>query len=394
MQKFLKRTWAEINLDNLLYNYNEIRKATNPCAKIMSVIKADAYGHGALPVANELIKAGTDWFAVSNLDEALELRRNGIETPILILGYTPSEYANVLAFNNISQAVFNYEYGKNLSSHAKKNKVQVNIHLKLDTGMSRIGFSYQDNIENTNAIDEIEEICSLEGLYPEGIFTHFAKADEKGSGEVFTRIQYDLFIDAINRLSNRGVKFEYRHCCNSAGTEIYPEMHLDIVRPGIILYGLSPSKDLKNSLNLKPVMELKTVISMVKKVPKNTAVGYGGTFITDSEMTIATVPIGYADGYNRKLSNNSEMIVNGHKAPVIGRVCMDQTILDVSNIEGVKAGMKVTVFGKECNCETTIDSIADKVNTINYELVCDVGRRVPRVFIKNDKIVKISDYLK
>lgn len=393
MQDFLKRTWAEINLDKLNHNFTEIQKVTHPCAKIMSVIKADAYGHGAMPIAKELIEAGTDWLAVSNLNEALELRKNGVETPILILGYTPSKCASVLAYNNITQAVLNYEYGENLSKQALKDNVQVNIHIKLDTGMSRIGFSYQDNVLCSESIDEIEKVCNLEGLYVDGIFTHFARADENGQGEVFTRLQYDLFTNAIARLKNRGIEFNNRHCCNSAGTEIYREMHLDIVRPGIILYGLHPSNEISNKIDLKPVMELKTVISMVKSVPENTYVSYGGTFISNKDMKIATVPIGYADGYSRALSNNAYMLVDGKKAPVLGRICMDQTVLDVTGIDGVSTGDEVTVFGNGSSDAMTVDDIAKKLNTINYELVCDIGRRVPRVFIKNNEIIKISNYL-
>jgi len=393
MQDFLKRTWATINLDSLNQNFRAIRNATNPCAKIMSVIKADAYGHGALPVAKELISAGTDWFAVSNLDEALQLRRGGIDIPILILGYTPAEHAKVLALNGISQAVFNLEYGKQLAKFAEESSVQVNIHIKIDTGMSRIGFTYHDNVVNSDSIDEIEQLCSLSGVYPEGIFTHFAKADEPQEGEVFTRVQFDLFLDTISRLQNRGISFELRHCCNSAGVELFPEMHLDMVRPGIILYGLAPSDFTKNALELSPVMELKTVTSMIKKIPAGTPVSYGGTFVSTKDMTVATVPIGYADGYSRRLSSNAFMIVNGKMAPIIGRVCMDQTILDVTDIPDVASGITVTVFGSDENNSIMVDELASKLDTINYELVCAIGRRVPRVYIKENEIVSIADYL-
>ncbi|MEG0979291.1 MAG: alanine racemase [Oscillospiraceae bacterium] len=393
MQDFLKRTWANINLDLLNQNFCTIRKAVNPCAKIMSVIKADAYGHGALPVANELVTAGTDWFAVSNLDEALQLRRGGIEIPILILGYTPAEHAKTLALNHISQAVFNFEYGKQLAENASEASVQVNIHIKVDTGMSRIGFAYQDNVLNSLSIDEITELYKLDGVYFEGIFTHFARADEPQDGEVFTRLQFDLFLDAISRLSSRGIDFEIRHCCNSAGIELFPEMHLDMVRPGIILYGLAPSDYAKNSLPLSPVMELKTVISMVKKITTGTPISYGGTFVCKNDMTVATVPIGYADGYSRHLSGCASMLVCGKKAPIIGRICMDQTMLDVTGISNVESGMTITVFGSQNGAFLPVDELACALSTINYELVCAIGRRVPRVYIKNNEVVSIADYL-
>ena len=393
MQDYLRRTWATINLDTLNQNFCTIRNKTNPCAKIMSVIKADAYGHGALPIANELVEAGTDWFAVSNLDEALQLRRGGIELPILILGYTPFEHAKTLALNNISQAVFNFEYGSQLAKYATESGVQVNVHIKIDTGMSRIGFAYQDNVLNTESLDEIEELNNLQGLYFEGIFTHFARADEPENGEVFTRLQFDLFLDAISRLGNRGIHFDLRHCCNSAAVELYPEMHLDMVRPGIILYGLSPSEYAKDTLKLIPAMQLKTVISMVKKIDAGTPISYGGTFIAEKDMIVATVPIGYADGYSRRLSGKTPMIVNGKKAPIVGRICMDQTILDVTNIPDVKSGMTVTVFGSEKGTQLPVDELAAAIDTINYELVCAIGRRVPRVYIKNNEVVSIADYL-
>lgn len=393
MQDFLKRAWATINLDSLNKNFAAIRGATNPCAKIMSVIKADAYGHGALQIANELVSAGTDWFAVSNLDEALQLRRGGIELPILILGYTPFEHAKTLALNNISQAVFNLDYGMQLARCADEAGVEVCVHIKIDTGMSRIGFSYHDNTIDSLSIDEIEKLHCLSGLYFEGIFTHFAKADEPQDGEIFTRLQFDLFLDAVTTLSKRGINFDIRHCCNSAGIELFPEMHLDMVRPGIILYGLSPSLYAKKSLALEPVMELKAVISMIKNISQGTPVSYGGTFVAGSDMKVATVPLGYADGYSRQLSNNGFMLVNGRRAPIVGRVCMDQTVLDVTDIPDVECGMTVTVFGSEKSSVLTVDELASMISTINYEIVCAIGRRVPRVYIKNNDIISIADYL-
>ena len=393
MSEFLKRTWAEINLDAIRNNYNEIRKAVKPSAKIMAVVKADAYGHGAEYIAKELSADGADWFALSNLEEAMQLRRAGIDEPLLILGYTPPEYATELAVNGISQAVFSADYGKRLSECARKKGVQVNIHIKIDTGMSRIGFLYHDTETDKKSVDEIAKVCSLPGLYPEGIFTHFASADEGRDGEVFTRLQFDLFLDVISRLKALGTEFELRHCCNSAGIMDYPEMHLDMVRPGIILYGLDPSPVLKGRLDLKPAMELKTVISLIKTIEAETPVSYGRTFVTDKETTIATVPVGYADGYPRALSNRVSMIVNGKRVPAIGRVCMDQMMLDITDVPGVKEGDTVTVFGSDGNEEITVDELADMLGTINYEIICGISKRVPRIYKNDGEYVCQLDYI-
>jgi alanine racemase len=349
----------------------------------MSVVKADAYGHGALSVAHELHNAGTDWFAVSNLDEALELRRGGITSPILIFGYTPVEHAKLLSFNNISQTVFDLNYGLQLAKAAKDCDVCINVHIKIDTGMSRLGFFYHDNIRDTGALDEIEQVLSIGNLFAQGIYTHFSKADDPQEGELFTRLQFDLFLDAVNRLNSRGIRFEYRHCCNSAAIVQYREMHLDMVRPGLILYGLHPSKQTESQISLKPVMELKTIVSMIKDIPAGTPVSYGGTFVPSKDIRVATVPIGYADGYSRGLSKTGHMLIGGHSAPVIGRVCMDQTLLDITGIPGVECGMPVTVFGKSCGKSLPADELALKLSTINYEIVCSVSRRVPRIYIKD-----------
>ncbi len=376
-EKFLKRTWAEVDLAALKENYENIRLAANGAAKIMAVVKADAYGHGSVRCSKLLDECGADWFAVSNLEEALELRRGGIEKPILILGYTPPHYAAALAINNISQAVFSLTYAKSLSEEAVRLGLQVNIHIKVDTGMSRIGFLYHDSIDNEDSIDEIAQAVSLDGLYPEGIFTHFARADEV-SGEVYTRLQFALFMDAIARLEQNGIRFEIRHCANSAACLDYPEMHLDMVRPGIILYGLYPSDEVKNKIRLTPVMTVKSVVAQVKNLDEETPISYGGTALTAENARVATIPIGYADGYSRRLSNVGEMLINGKRAKILGRVCMDQTVVDVSGIESVNVGDEVTVFGRAPAMTTT--DVAKTLGTINYEIVCDVGKRVPRIY--------------
>lgn len=392
MKNFLRRTWAQIDLDAVDSNIREVKLTVNPGVLLMAVVKADAYGHGYEYTAQEMAAAGVDYFAVSNINEAMQLRKAGIESPILVLGYTPPECAGELAYNNITQSVFCRDYAEKLSEEAVKAGVTVCSHLKIDTGMTRIGFVYHDNIEDSAVIDDIEYACSLPGLYYEGVFTHFACADTE-NGEVFTRIQYDLFLDAIRNLNARGISFTYRHCCNSAAIFRFPEMQLDMVRAGIILYGLLPSEYVGSVRALKPVMEMKTVISMIKNIPEGTPLSYGGTFTSDREMRIATVPIGYADGYPRRLSNKAHMLINGKKANVVGNVCMDQTMIDVTDIEEAREGIEVTVFGNDGGAFIGVDDIAADAGLINYEVVCALSRRVPRVYFKNGKIIETTDYM-
>ena len=291
MDNFFKRTWAEINLDAIRHNYTEIKQSLNPDTKICCVVKADGYGHGASFVAKELERIGAEWFAVSNLEEAIQLRRSGIEGNMLILGYTPPQEAARLHEMNISQTVFSYEYGKELAEHAVAAGVQVKIHIKVDTGMSRIGFLYQVPERDAAVIDEIEDVCHMKGLYPEGIFTHFSVSDEGEPGDFFTENQFEDFMGAIGMLKRRGIDFKLRHCSNSGAILDYPDMQLDMVRPGIILYGLLPSNSMRRPLNLIPAMELKTVISMIKTVEENTSVSYGRCFVTQRKTRLATVPL-------------------------------------------------------------------------------------------------------
>ncbi len=392
MLDFLRRTWAQINLDALDNNITQIKSVIDPSAKLCAVVKADCYGHGYEYTAQQMQESGADWFAVSNLAEALQMRKAGIDRPVLILGYTPPDKVRELVYNDISQAVYSLSYARALSENAALYGVTVNAHIKVDTGMSRIGFLYHDSVEDYPVIDEIEKVCSLPGINPEGIFTHFSSAD-CADGELFTRLQYDLFLSACDRLAARGIYFEIRHCSNSAGILSYREMNFDMVRAGIILYGLYPSSAVERPVKLLPVMELKTVISMLKTVPAGTPVSYGRTFTAEHEMRIATVPIGYADGYPRRLSNKMSMLVNGHRAPVIGNVCMDQTMLDVTGIDNVFEGKQITVFGKDGGAYISVDELAEKAGLINYEVLCSLSRRVPRVYIKNGSVFETTDYM-
>ncbi|MBQ8014843.1 MAG: alanine racemase [Clostridia bacterium] len=402
MEKYFRRTWVEVNLDALKHNYCEIESRLAEGSSIMAVVKADAYGHGVENAVREFSACGCRWFAVSNLEEALQVRSINGDCSILILGYTPAKYAQTLAEKNISQAVFDSEYACNLSQAAQLCDVQVKIHIKVDTGMSRLGFFFHDSVGNSDSVEEIAAACRLPGLYPEGIFTHFASADEE-EGETFTRHQHSLFMTAIDLLDKKGIVFPLRHCCNSAATVLYPEMHLDLVRPGIILYGLMPSSFLRGAapssllqgkIELKPALKMKTVVSMVKTIPEGTPVSYGRTYQADRDIKIATVPIGYADGYPRVLSGKAELRIGDRLVPVIGRICMDQCMLDVSGIENIGEGISVTVFDSDPNSPLSVDALAKKAATINYELICGINKRVPRVYTRQKEIEAIVDYMK
>lgn len=394
MYSYLRRTWAEVNIDAIRHNFDSIKNAVGGKSDIMCVVKADAYGHGAVFLAKLYEKYGAARFAVSNIEEAMQLRENGIKLPVLILGFTPASMAAALAENNISQAVFSEEYAQELSEYALKNNVNVKIHIKVDTGMSRIGFMYQNIERDKNSISEIARVCALPGLEHEGIFTHFAVSDEAEDGRAITLEQFKCFSDAISKLKNINIEFPVCHCSNSGAIIDYKQFGLNCVRSGIILYGLLPSKKLKGKIDLIPAMQIKSVIAQIKTVEAGSPVSYGCTYVTQKPTKIATVPIGYADGYTRSLGNRAYMTVKGKKAPVIGRVCMDQIMLDVSGIDGINVGDEVTVIGNGENNTVSFDDIADMTGTINYELICLVGKRVPRVYIYNGKNIGIMDSIR
>lgn len=385
---FFKRCWVEIDLDKIEHNYRLIRKLIGD-KKMISVVKADAYGHGVEFVANKLDSIGSDMFAVSNMEEAQQLWRGDIEKPTLILGYTPPEYAQKLAELKIRQAVFSADYAKALSDAAVKCGKQVYVHIKLDTGMHRIGFdSYTDE-----GVAEAIASCRLPGLIPEGVFTHFAAADRDGDSDgSYTRAQYDRFVAAIDKIEQSGVKFEIKHCCNSAAIFTHSEMHLDGARPGIIMYGLMPSDMLENP-GFEPVMSFKSVISMIKRLPAGMDISYGRTFTTPRDMTVATVTVGYADGYQRKLAEDGYVLLHGKRAKIIGRICMDQMMIDVTDIPQAAVGDTVTLFGRDGDEEITVDSIAARLGTINYELVCIIGKRVTRVFKSGGAVVAVRSLI-
>lgn len=387
MQYKLNRAWAEIDLDNLAHNIREIRRITDKRAEIMGVVKADAYGHGVWGVTKTLLENGVDRLAVSMLDEAIQLRKSGVDVPILVLGYTDPARASEVVDYNITQTVFSHELAEALSISASSCKKNVKIHIKIDTGMTRVGF-----MPGYSAVKDVIKISKLPGIIIEGIFTHFASADEKDS--TYTYEQFEKFMSICNELQRIGIYIPVKHVCNSAATLNFPEMHMDMVRPGIIMYGIYPSEYIdRNIIDLKPVMAFKANIIMVKDVEKNTAISYGRIFTTKRKSKIATVPVGYADGYTRLLSGKGKFLIKGYEAPVVGRICMDQCMVDVTDIEGVKVGDEAVIFGFQGDKFISVEDVARDIGTIAYEILCIIGKRIPRAYIKNGQICEILNYL-
>ncbi len=397
MTEIIRRTWAEIDLDALANNYRRVREAADPKARVCCVVKADGYGHGALRISAELQSLGADWFAVSNLEEALQLRRGGIERPILVLGFTPPEEAAALSEGNISQCVYSTDYAEKLSLCAGAVGVKVKIHAKIDTGMSRLGFYFQDIFRDEAAIDEVIRACSLPGLIPEGVFSHFAVSDEGKEGDAFTMRQFGCFKEMSEALVRAGVggdKPPLRHCANSAAVFDYPLSHLDMVRAGVVLYGLYPSGQLRARPDLRPVLSLRSVVSHVKTLLPGATVSYGRKFTAEHEMRVATVPVGYADGYPRALGpGGAVVLIRGRRCPVLGRICMDQLMADVSGVEGAAMGDRVTLIGRDGGEEITAGEVAGWEGTINYEVVCALSKRVPRVYLNGGKVESIYNQL-
>ena len=379
-------TWAEINLDNINFNLNNIRKLLKEDTKICTVLKANAYGHGSVEIAKFLENKNVDYFAVARLEEAIELRENNIKMPILCLGFVPEESLEYALENNITLTIYSLEMAKKLNDISEKTGITANIHIKIDTGMSRIGFEASEE-----SIDQIVNISNLNNLYIEGIYTHFAKSDEIDKD--FTYKQADRFKFMVDSIEKRGINIPIKHVSNSAAIIDLPEYNFDMVRAGIMLYGLYPSLNVNQTIvQLKEVMCLKAKISFVKTIEANCGVSYGLKYKSKKEMLIATLPIGYADGYTRMLSEKAQVMVHKHKVPVIGNICMDQCLIDVSDLN-VKMGDEVVLFGGNDSNGISITSVADLLNTINYEIVCMIDKRVPRVYIKNNKNIYFKDYV-
>lgn len=374
------RLLAEINLDAIGNNIREIKSIIKQDTQLLAVVKADAYGHGAEEVSKVCLYNGADQLAVATCDEGVQIRQWSIQVPILILGNTVEGQLETVINYGLTQAIFRYETAKLMSDIAAKLGKTALVHIKIDTGMSRIGFLPTDE-----SIAEIERIFALPNLKVTGIFTHFATADEKD--KTFTNVQYKRFRYVTDTLNNKGYKDFIRHCANSGAILDMPDLQLDMVRAGIIIYGMYPSSEVTHPINLIPAMSLKSQISYVKYLEENVSVGYGRTYFTTHRTKVATVPIGYADGYSRAFSNKARVIVNGQYAPVIGNVCMDQMMIDVSDIADVKDGGSVIIMGSDGKNTVSAEELASISNTINYEIVCNVGKRVPRVYIKNGEII-------
>lgn len=379
------RVQANINLDAIYDNFYRAKQLLKPDTKIMAIIKADAYGHGAVEVAN-VIDDLADAYGVAILEEGIELRKAGITKPILILGFTTKPQYSAMVDYDIETAVFQLDMAKNMSEIALQKNKPAKIHIKLDTGMSRIGFAL-----NEKSLADISEIAKLPGIQINGCFSHFARMDETDKTKAM--LQFKHFCDFTQKIEETGISLPIKHISNSAGIMEAPEVHLDMVRDGICLYGLYPSEEVqKDKLLLTPAMELKAYVSFVKELEAGIEIGYGGTYTTTRKTTVATVPVGYADGYPRSLSNKGRVLIHGQSAPIIGRVCMDQFMVDVTEIPEVKEGDVVTLFGKDGDEEISIEEISEMSYSFNYEFVCDVGKRVPRVFYRHGKVIGTKDY--
>ena len=366
--------WTEINLEAIAHNVRELRRITRPEARFMAVVKANGYGHGALEVSRIALENGAEWLGVAVLQEAETLRRCGVTAPILILGYIPEEQAEAVVAADIRQTVFNYSLAQALSRAAQKVGRPARIHLKIDTGMGRIGFLVREE-----SIKEIRRIYNLPGIEIEGIFSHLATADARDT--TYTHQQIALFQEMIERLQAEGLKIPIHHLANSAGIIDHPASHLDLVRAGISIYGLYPSEEVsREKIQLRPAMSLKAQITQVKEVPVGTSISYGRTYRTLQWTRIASLPLGYADGYPRVLSNRGEVLIRGKRAPIVGTICMDQFMVDVGHIPGVQVGDEVVIMGTQGSQTITAEEIATHSGTINYEIVTRIGLRLPKIY--------------
>ena len=388
---YLKRTWANISLDNLNHNYQTLRARVPSGCRFLGVVKADAYGHGAVPVSRYLRELGADFLAVSNIEEAAQLRYGGIRGPILILGYTPVKFAEELSKMGLRQEVHSLEYARSLNERLKGLKRKLHIHIKLDTGMSRLGFFAYDH-EQT--VDELKEVAQMENLLIEGVFTHFPVADSiDGADTNFTHTQFERFTAMLSALEGVGIRPEIRHCCNSGASILYPEFAMDMIRPGIATYGILPSGDLRGMIDLKPVMSLRSTIFQIRDFEPNITVSYGRTYTTRDPEKIAVVGIGYADGLSRSFSNNISFLLHGKRVPQVGRICMDMCMIDISKVPEAKVGDVVTVFGEDGNDVIEVDSLSGRLNTIPYEILCGINKRIPRIFMDGENQTEILQYI-
>lgn len=379
------RVYANIDLDAIYENVVNAKKLTKSGTKLMAIIKADAYGHGAVEVARTLDDVA-DAYGVAILEEGIELRQAGIDKPVLILGYTPKALYPAMIKHDIATAVFTWKMAQEISQTAEALGRTARIHIKLDTGMSRIGFKQDDE-----SLETICRIAKLPNISIDGCFTHFARMDE--TDKTWALKQFERYQDFVKRLEEAGVTFPVKHVSNSAGIIEMPQVNLDMVRDGIAVYGMYPSEEVdKSKILLRPAMELKAYVSYVKTLEPGVQISYGGTFTTTRETRVATVPVGYADGYPRALSGKGHVLIHGQYAPILGRVCMDQFMVDVTDIPDVTQGDDVTLVGRDGDGYISIEEVANMAYSFNYEFVCDVGKRVPRVYYRHGQKIETKDY--
>jgi len=379
----LRPVWAEINLDNLKKNYEKVREIIGN-RKLIAVVKSNAYGHGSVEIAKELENLGADYLAVRNLEEGIELRSEGVEKPILIMGYVFPKQVNYIVEFSLTPTILSLEFAEELQRFLETYGERIKVHVKIDTGMGRLGVPYKDSIEF------IKKLTEFKNIEIEGIYSHFSTADEEDKS--FTEEQFKRFMYVVDELEREGIKIPLKHIGNSATVIDLPKFSLDGVRIGIMLYGLKPSIFVRE-INLHPVMSIRAKIIFLKRVDKGTPISYGRKFYTERESIIATIPMGYSDGYPRALTNIGEVIVKGRRVRVVGRVCMGKFMIDVTDIPDLKVGDEVTIIGRDGEEEITATEIAEKLDTINYEIVSRISRSVPRVYIKEGKPVKIVSFL-
>ncbi|GIM46242.1 alanine racemase [Collibacillus ludicampi] len=383
---FIRPTWAEVELSAIAHNIRQFQRHLAKNAIIMAVVKANGYGHGAFPVARTALEAGARYLAVATADEAIELREEGITAPILILGFTPPDRAADIVRYELTQTVFQTEMLDALESAAKQQNKRVRIHIKVDTGMGRIGL--RDLCEIIPFVKNAHERPSI---FVEGIFTHLATADEADKRYMWEQV--NRWNDIVHAIEEQGIKIPLKHVANSAATIDHPELHLDMVRIGISMYGYYPSSEVhKEHVHLRPALTFKSRVIHVKTLPGEQSISYGATYRTKNEERIATIPVGYADGYSRLLSNRGFVLVGGKRCPIVGRVCMDQLMVNVTHVPDVKVGDEVVLYGSQGQEQIHLDEVASIIGTISYEIACAVGRRVPRVYLWNGQITEVKKY--
>lgn len=374
MEEQTRRTWAEVSLKHLSHNYHALRAMLPPACRFMGMVKSDAYGHGALPIARCLQDLGADYFGVACLDEALELRYGGVDAPILILGGTAVQDLPLLLAHDLAQTVFDLETARCFSEGALAQGTHLRVHVKVDTGMTRLGFFCGETALLETA-KEIQTLCALEGLETEGIFTHFSDSD---GDEDYTLLQMQRFLDLLDKLEAADCHFAIRHAANSAATILYPFSHLDMVRPGIALYGHYPGEEMECLCDLRPVMELRSRVTAVRMLPAESYVSYGRTHCLTHDSKLAVVPIGYGDGFSRSFSNRATVSIHGVRVPIVGRVCMDMCMADVTDLPALQVGDEVVIYSRDAAQGATATEAAQWAETISYELLCALSKRIPR----------------